>query len=288
MSFRTTNHGEQKILIVNQIPEDYCNIAQVHEYFSKFGNLVDCQVRPEMQSAKLEYENHSEAMACYSSPEVIFNNRFVKVFWSSDEETAGYFLSNRSSRKPRFENQPPQSVLTPEELKQNLKKMQEKTREMQRQQEIQKLEAQRKKTELNRQGAEMIARQMQEQSQVMERLRNPDLSVEERQVLMKGLGILQETIKSLMAQQPKVSPVNTPRKALNAGAAAFVPSFKARTSERSFALPVGNPEADLKTKQIQYANLQAMVIYFFTNRQLRRDRKLTRRLWRKWRYYKPR
>lgn len=155
--------------------------------------------------------------------------------------------------------------------------MQEKTREMQRQQELQRIEAQRKKSELNRQGAEMIARQMQEQTQVMERLRNPDLSVEERQVLMKGLGILQESIKTLMAQQPKVSPVNTPRKALNAGAPAFVPSFKSRTSERSFALPVGNPEEEMKTKRIRYAKLQAIVFEIFYLRLQRRDRRLIKR-----------
>jgi hypothetical protein len=89
MGYRTSNSGEQKILIVNQIPEENCNIAEVHEYFSRFGNLIDCQVKPEMASAKLEFENHQEAMACYSSPDVIFNNRFVKVFWSSDEEAPG-------------------------------------------------------------------------------------------------------------------------------------------------------------------------------------------------------
>jgi hypothetical protein len=150
--------------------------------------------------------------------------------------------------------------LTPEELQQNLKKMQEKTREMHRQQELQKQEAQRRKTELIRQGAEMIARQMQEQSQVMERLRNPNVNVEERQVLMKGLEILQESIKTLMQQQPKSSPTSTARKPLNAGAAAFVPSFKARTSERSFALPVEDAEEVMKAKRIQFAQLQALVI----------------------------
>jgi hypothetical protein len=189
---------------------------------------------------------------------------------------------NPSARRPRYENQPPQTVLTPEQLQQNLKKMQEKTREMHRQQELQKIEAQKRKTELIRQGAEMIARQMQEQSQVMERLRNPNLSVEERQVLMKGLEILQESIKTLMQQQPKSSPVGTPRKPLNAGAAAFVPSFKARTSERSFAFPVEDPEEALKSKRLQFAQLQAQVIIRLTRRLPKKDLKLIKKQWHKW------
>jgi hypothetical protein len=129
---------------------------------------------------------------------------------------------------------------------------------------LQKLEVQRKKSELHRKGAEMIARQMQEQSQVMERLRNPNLTVEERQVLMKGLETLQESIKTLMAQQPKASPINTARKPLNASAPAFVPAFKARTSERSFALPVEDSEEVLKAKRLQFANLQALVMIILT------------------------
>ncbi|KAF9972312.1 hypothetical protein BGZ73_004589 [Actinomortierella ambigua] len=77
---------EKNQLVVENIPQEFNTIDQVNQYFKKFGPLTNVQVDQIARKALIQYATHEEAHAAYSSPEVIFNNRFVKVYWLPDDQ----------------------------------------------------------------------------------------------------------------------------------------------------------------------------------------------------------
>ena len=93
-------------------------------------------------------------------------------------------------------------------------------------------EQKRQLQELQKNTKEVIQKQMEEQQKVMEKLRDTGLSVDERTVLMKGLEMLQESIKTLMGTQP-IKPVLTRP----------TPKPK-KTYERTFVLDASDMETD--------------------------------------------
>ncbi|KAF2668535.1 hypothetical protein BT63DRAFT_279651 [Microthyrium microscopicum] len=81
-------HTAKDTLVVEQIPPEYTNEEAVRDFFSKFGSIDSVQVIPYRNIAIVKYSSHTFARAAYESPKVIFDNRFVKVYWfrSHDEE----------------------------------------------------------------------------------------------------------------------------------------------------------------------------------------------------------
>ncbi|KAF9161814.1 hypothetical protein DFQ26_004136 [Actinomortierella ambigua] len=77
---------ERNQLVVENIPQEFNTIDQVNNYFKKFGPLSNIQVDQIARKALIQYATHEEAHAAYSSPEVIFNNRFVKVYWLPEDQ----------------------------------------------------------------------------------------------------------------------------------------------------------------------------------------------------------
>ena len=73
-------------IVVEQIPQDKFNEKDIREFFSQFGNILDITLQNYRNLALIKYENHAEAKAAWSSPKVIFDNRFVKVYWQKPKE----------------------------------------------------------------------------------------------------------------------------------------------------------------------------------------------------------
>jgi hypothetical protein len=192
---------------------------------------VNATLNEEAKSAELEYSNHDEARACHKSPEPIFGNRFVKVFW-----------------KPVEGREKPKTVrLDPEILRANLARKEEKRKE------ALALEAEKQKhlQEIQKSTSQLISKQMEEQQKVMEKLRNPSLNVDERAVLMKGLEMLQSSIKTLMASIAK------PQKPQ------FPPARQSRTFARRFAVDPNQMDTDIpdetSEKMALYRELEAKI-----------------------------
>ncbi|KAF3942321.1 hypothetical protein ABW19_dt0206759 [Dactylella cylindrospora] len=74
-----------KSLIVESIPDDKLDEQSLRSYFTTFGTIESVDVKLEKKLAILKFENHEDAKKAHSSPEPIFNNRFVKVYWSKTE-----------------------------------------------------------------------------------------------------------------------------------------------------------------------------------------------------------
>jgi hypothetical protein len=79
------SRGLDDTLVVEQIPEDRLTEQHVREFFSQFGAIVDVQVRTSNRLAIVKFSDHPTAQRAYDSPKVIFDNRFVKVYWHKPE-----------------------------------------------------------------------------------------------------------------------------------------------------------------------------------------------------------
>ncbi|KAG5986220.1 hypothetical protein E4U54_005540, partial [Claviceps lovelessii] len=72
-------------IVVENIPEDDFSEDKIRGFFSQYGEILEISMQPYKHLAIVRYHNWSSANAAYRSPKVIFDNRFVKVFWYKDE-----------------------------------------------------------------------------------------------------------------------------------------------------------------------------------------------------------
>ncbi|KAI8630669.1 hypothetical protein F5Y19DRAFT_428573 [Xylariaceae sp. FL1651] len=83
-------HDKSKTTIVVQnIPSEDFSEDQVRGYFAQFGNIVDVSMEDQNRLAMIKFDSWDAAHAAWSSPKVIFDNRFVKVYWYKDETSNG-------------------------------------------------------------------------------------------------------------------------------------------------------------------------------------------------------
>lgn len=72
-------------IVVEQIPEDKFNEETVRRFFAEFGSIAQVTMQPYKRLAIVVYDDHDAAQAAYDSPRVVFENRFVKVYWYRPE-----------------------------------------------------------------------------------------------------------------------------------------------------------------------------------------------------------
>lgn len=80
----TVIHGNRENftgVVVEAIPEDCFDNNKIRGFFSKFGTIKNIIMRAYHHLAIVEYEDHASARMAFESPKVVFDNRFVKVFW---------------------------------------------------------------------------------------------------------------------------------------------------------------------------------------------------------------
>lgn len=71
----------QDTLVIEHIPKEHLNLASVNDYFKRFGTITNIDVDEPGARAVVSYATHDEAERAHSSPDVIFGNRFVKVYF---------------------------------------------------------------------------------------------------------------------------------------------------------------------------------------------------------------
>ena len=72
-------------IVVEQIPDDKYDEQVIREFFSGFGNIDEVELQPQWKLAIVKYDSYDAAKAAYESPSVVFDNRFVKVYWYKPE-----------------------------------------------------------------------------------------------------------------------------------------------------------------------------------------------------------
>ncbi|KAL2260694.1 hypothetical protein VTK26DRAFT_5226 [Humicola hyalothermophila] len=167
-------------IVVENIPEENFSEEQVKEFFSQFGNILEVSMQPYKRLAIVKYDSWNSANAAYQSPKVIFDNRFVKVFWYKDDEStlpASVPLTGGApgGRKTHVTNGSavagasdagPQPEIDMEEFARKQEERQKAFEEKTRKRE----ELERQRRELEQRQKELIARQMEEKAKLEAKL----------------------------------------------------------------------------------------------------------------------
>jgi hypothetical protein len=86
-------------IVVEQIPEEYFSEEEVRKFFSQFGNILEVDMRAYKRLAIVKYDDYWAARRAYDSPKVIFDNRFVKVYWYKPESLPGVATKDKADAR---------------------------------------------------------------------------------------------------------------------------------------------------------------------------------------------
>lgn len=70
-------------LILRKIPSSLNTVDKMKQHFSKFGSIVDIQCHYDNfnDAALVQFSSNTEAFAAFKSPQPVFNNRFIRLYW---------------------------------------------------------------------------------------------------------------------------------------------------------------------------------------------------------------
>ncbi|KAJ9203646.1 hypothetical protein DTO164E3_276 [Paecilomyces variotii] len=154
-------------IVVEQIPEDKFNEESIREFFSQFGNIVEVTLQAPRHLALVKYDTYESAKAAWSSPKVIFDNRFVKVYWykprgkpdanGGQRHTSSTPMDTEADATPfdkeEFERQQLEAQKAHEERMKKLKETEEARQALEKQRE------------------ELLRKQQEEKARLLERLK---------------------------------------------------------------------------------------------------------------------
>lgn len=142
-------------IVVEQIPEEKLSEGAVREFFSQFGNIVEVTLQSYKKLALVKFETFSQAKQAWSSPKVIFDNRFVKVYWHKpkrDEKNGESQHEAPAFNHEEFEKQQAEAQ----------KAHEERTRK--------RREAEEAKQALERQRDELLKKHQEEKARLLQRI----------------------------------------------------------------------------------------------------------------------
>lgn len=156
-------------IVVESIPEEDYEEQQIRDFFNQYGNVSDVTMRPDTgkRVAMIKFADFDSAQAAYKSPKVVFDNRFVKVFWYRDESQIAQIepLSATRSRRGSKEGveRPPIDM---EEFA--LKQAEAQAAHEEKAKKMAEVEEQR--AAMQKQAEELLKKQAEEKKKLMERL----------------------------------------------------------------------------------------------------------------------
>lgn len=153
-------------IVVEQIPEERFDENSVREFFANFGKIEEVTMQAYKRLALVKYEDYTSARKAYDSPKVIFDNRFVKVYWYK-LESASTAAANGAATK-----QSPATKIA-EEPAFDKEKFERDALAAQKKQDEKKAllrETEAKRQALEKQREELAQRQAEEKRKLMEKL----------------------------------------------------------------------------------------------------------------------
>ncbi|KAA8644122.1 hypothetical protein EYZ11_006551 [Aspergillus tanneri] len=148
-------------IVVEQIPDDKLDDATIREFFSQYGEIVEVSLQPHRRLALITYDSHAAAKRAWSSPKVIFDNRFVKVYWHKPKTER-----NNESRPAHVEASAEEPVFDQEEFE----KQQEEAQKAHDEKMRKRKETEHAKQALEKQREELLKKQEEEKDRLMRRL----------------------------------------------------------------------------------------------------------------------
>ncbi|PBP28829.1 RNA recognition domain-containing protein [Diplocarpon rosae] len=164
-------------IVVENIPEDRFSEDEVRGFFSEFGSIRDVSMRPYKRLAIIKYDNWNAANEAYKSPAVIFDNRFVKVYWFNGDESLPKPLTatkpNGGFKRERSDASAPAPARQTSEPQVDIEEFARKQAELQKAHEEKikkKQEMEAAKKELEKRQEELLKNQAEEKRKLMERI----------------------------------------------------------------------------------------------------------------------
>ncbi|KAJ3356050.1 hypothetical protein HDU83_001964 [Entophlyctis luteolus] len=194
-------------LVVENIPAEMCTLDSVNEYFKKFGTITDLRVEPEAQRATLRYSTAAEARAAHSSPEVIFGNRFVKVYFATTQpDGAPSFTSMGAAAAalPKKKVDGSNSYPVPGSVVASLQDLDGSEGQAQPTAQTQPAfstatGAKRKQLELlKKQKEQFLAAQLETQKALLQKLENKTLTAKQKAEVMAALKSIQNLVQNAL------------------------------------------------------------------------------------------
>jgi hypothetical protein len=162
-------------IVVENIPEEKFSEDEVKGFFSEFGEILEVSMRPYKRLAVVKFSDWNAAKAAYSSPKVIFDNRFVKVYWYTDQESLPQPPSVATSRSPNgapSANGAQAPAPTPEpqiDIEEFARKQQE-VQKAHEEKAKKKLEMEAARKELEKRQEDLLKSQAEEKKKLMEKI----------------------------------------------------------------------------------------------------------------------
>ncbi|KAI4222974.1 MAG: hypothetical protein L6R36_005757 [Xanthoria steineri] len=155
-------------IVVEQIPEEKFSEGSVRDFFSAFGTITEVDMRPYKHLAIVKYSDYWGAKQAYESPKVIFDNRFVKVYWYKPEGMPQSADGRNGSTSGN-----PESAPKSEEAEFDKEEFEKKAMAAQQKLEEKKTlmkEAEEKRKALERQKEELAQKQAEEKKKLLEKI----------------------------------------------------------------------------------------------------------------------
>ncbi|KAH0424362.1 RNA recognition domain-containing protein [Colletotrichum camelliae] len=207
-------------IVVENIPDDHMSEESVRGFFSEFGTIEDISMQPQRKLAVVKYDSWTAANAAYRSPKVIFDNRFVRVFWHQDENEQAAAAAGADGTDLGGEQHPAEPEFDMEEFLQKQEEAQRLYQEkMQKKQELEK-----QRQELEQRQRELLTRHREEQQKLQAKLagskhgspENPDEAGSLSSALRAQLAALEDEAK-LLGLDPSAMDEPTPWYAASRG-----------------------------------------------------------------------
>ena len=156
-------------IVVEQIPEEKFDEQSVQDFFSEFGTIIEVTMQAYKRLALVKYDDYFSAKRAYESPKVIFDNRFVKVYWYKPDSVPtpiGNGTGNKASHlssPTKAEEQPFDKEKFERDALAAQKKLEEKKALLR--------DTDAKRQELEKQKEELARKQAEETRRLMEKLK---------------------------------------------------------------------------------------------------------------------
>ncbi|CAG8534249.1 557_t:CDS:10, partial [Acaulospora morrowiae] len=183
------NTNKNATLVVENIPNEVCNLDKVNEFFKKFGTIVNINVDINHHKAIIQFNNQSDAYKAYNSPEPIFDNRFVKVYWHKEKEDQQ--IINPPATKSAVALSKPENPTVEGSTQPSAEKIKEAEEKAKKQKESLKA-----MLEIQKQREQLINRQIEEQKKLMELAKKKNVNTKNREEVLKVLSKVGEDIKN--------------------------------------------------------------------------------------------
>ena len=167
------NDRSKSTVVVENIPEENFSEDEVRAFFAQFGNIVEVSMQPYKRLAIIKFDSWAAANAAYRSPKVIFDNRFVKVFWYKEDaltqppsKGGPKSAAQGSSQNGGSGSPDPAAEIDMDEFLRKQEEAQKAHEEkMQKKQDVE-----RKREELEKRQKELVAKQQEEKDRLYAKL----------------------------------------------------------------------------------------------------------------------